>query len=237
MRHLEEDIITFKEDAISVLTDQRLWKVIEDPRYEPIFHALRDGPMTVRDLTKKYNQIIYDFIETLELSSKQKKERKEELERVEKTIYKYLNYLQKEKLIVIAGKRIQVDETGRITQAASENLYGRTAKLYLFTGEDADLKKILELKVSLPIIGKMLSLMHDLPEPSEKCLSEVLLKIFTNITNERKEIFQKYSDEIAEVSQNASYEIMKNVIQSLDVLNAILEPHDFKKELEKCFKK
>ncbi len=63
MTILVEDIITFKEEAVVVLDDPGLWDVISDPRYEPIFQALREGPMTVRVLTKKYNQLIYDFIE------------------------------------------------------------------------------------------------------------------------------------------------------------------------------
>ena len=233
---MEEDVITFKEDAIKVITDPKLWKIIEDSRYERIFFALREGPMTVKDLTKKYNQLTYDFIESLDLPSKEKKDRLEELRRVEKTIYKYLNYLQKEKLIVKAGKRIQIDETGKITQAASENLYGRTAKLYLFSATELDLEKQVEFQITVPILSKMLSLMNDLPEPSEKCMSEVLIKIFEKLSDERKKIFEEYSDEIAEVSQDASYEIMRSVIQSVDILNSILNPSEFREELKNCFK-
>ncbi|MCG3226315.1 MAG: hypothetical protein H7645_05290 [Candidatus Heimdallarchaeota archaeon] len=231
-----EDIITFKEEAVVVLDDPGLWDVISDPRYEPIFQALREGPMTVRVLTKKYNQLIYDFIEGLELSLKEKKQRKEELKRVEKTIYKYLNFLQKKKLIVKAGKRIQVDEKGRITQAASENLYGRTAKLFFFIGKDMDLKELPEFKQTVPIVGKILSLTNDLPEPSEKCLSKVLIKILAKLSNERKEIFEKYSEELAEVSKDASYDILKNVITILDVLYSILNASEYEEELKSCFK-
>ena len=236
MSILKEDIITFKEEAVIVLDDSSLWEVIEDPRYEPIFQALREGPMTVRDLTEKYNQLIYDFIEGLELSPKEKKQRKEELKRVEKTIYKYLNFLQKKKLIVKAGKRIQVDETGRITQAASENLFGRTAKLFFFSDKEMDWEDMPGFKVSVPIIGKVLSLTNDLPEPSEKCLSKVLIKIFTKLSEERKEIFEKYSEELAEVSKDASYDVLKNVILSLDILHSILNASEFKDELKSCFK-
>ncbi len=236
MRYLQEDIITFKEEAIVVLEEGSLWNIIEDSRYEPIFQALREGPMTVKDLTKKYNQIIYDFIDGLELNEEEKEQKKTELERVEKTIYKYLNFLQKEKLIVKAGKRIQVDETGRITKAASENLYGRIAKLYLLSFKEKDYDKVPEFHKSVTIIGKMLSLMNDLPEPSEDCLSKVLMKIYKNASKRRKELFEKYSEELAEVSTNASYEIMKNIVQSMDFLDSILNQSEFQEELRKCFK-
>jgi hypothetical protein len=235
VRFLAEDIITYKEEAIFVLEEERLWEIISDPRYEPIFQALRGGPMTVKDLTKKYNQIIYDFIEELEISAEEKELKKTELERVEKTIYKYLNFLQKEKLIVKAGKRIQVDESGRITQAASENLYGRIAKLYLLSLKERDYDKIPEFQKSVPIVGKILSLMNGLPEPSEKCLSEVLLKIYKKASKRRNELFEKHSEELAEVSSNASYEIMKNVVQSIDFLDSILNQSEFQEELKKCF--
>ena len=233
---MEEDIITFKEEAVKIISDQRLWNIIEDSRYEPIFHVLREKPMTVKDLTRKYNQHIYDFIEDLDLITKEKKKRLEELRRVEKTIYKYLNYLQKEKLIVKAGKRIQVDEQGQITQAASENLYGRTAKLYLFSPKDLEMKEKKDDHITVPILSIMLSLMHDLPKPSEKCLSEVMTKIFKKISSDRQELFEKYSEELADVSKDASYEIMRNVIRTLDVLNTIIKPSEFREELMKCFK-
>ncbi|NPD88232.1 MAG: hypothetical protein HGN29_05895 [Asgard group archaeon] len=233
---MNEDIITFKEEAISVIEDAYLWEIISDPRYEPILQALREGPMTVRDLTKKYNQIIYDFIEGLELPTKDKKKKKEELERVEKTIYKYLSALQEKKLVVKAGKRIQVDETGRITKAASENLYGRIAKLYFFTGKELGFENNCEFQNSVPILGKILSMMNNLPEPSIECLSKVLIKIYTRLSDERKELFKKHSEELAEISQNASYEILKTVIQSFDILNSILRASEFSEELRNCFK-
>ncbi len=230
------DQITFKDEAVEILEEQKLWKIMEDARYEPIFIALREGPMTVRDLTTKYNQIIYEKLKDNDITPQQRKSRMDEMKRVEKTIYKYLNYLQKEKLIVRAGKRIQTDKTGKITQSASENLYGRTAKLYLFLGEKMDLLKIPGFKESIPILGKILSLTNDLPEPSESCLSKIIVKLFTELKNEKREIFQKHSEELAEISKNASYSILKNVISSLDIFNAILKASEFEKELKECFK-
>ena len=235
VRFLEEDIITFKEEAIVVLSEKKFWDIISDPKYEPIFQALREKPLTVKDLTIKYNQIINDFIDGLVLSSKEKKLKQGELERVEKTIYKYLNYLQKEKLIVKAGKRIKVDETGIITQAASENLYGRIAKLYLYTGDEIDWKNIPEIKKSIPIIGKILSLKNNLPEPAEDCLLETLVKIYTKLSKEKRELFIEHSKELAEVTKNASYSILKTVIENIDLLNSILNPSEFQEELTKCF--
>jgi hypothetical protein len=231
-----EDLITFKEEAVEILEDKELWDIIDDARYEPIFVALREGPMTVKNLTKKYNQISFDKIEKEDLTPQQKKTRMNEIQRVEKTIYKYLNELQKKNLIVKAGKRIQIDETGKLTQTASENLYGRTAKLYLFLGDKIDLLEIPEFKESIPILGKVISLSNNLPKPSEACLSKIIVKIFKFLNEERREIFQKYSEELVEVSKNASYGIMKNVISSMDILNAILNASEFEKELKNCFK-
>ena len=235
-----EDLITFKEEAVEILEDENLWDIIEDAKYEPIFIALRGGPMTVRDLTVKYNQINFEKIDKEDLTPQQKKEKKNEIKRVEKTIYKHLNYLQKKNLIVKAGKRIQTDETGKLTQTASENLYGRTTKMYLFLGEKiGDKMDLLEspgFKESIPILGKVLSLSNNLPEPSEDCLSKAVSKIFAFFNQERRDIFQKYSEELAEISTNASYGIMKHVLNSMDLLIAILKASEFEKELKECFK-
>ncbi len=231
-----EDLITFKEEAVEILEDKKLWDIIDDARYEPIFVALREGPMTVKDLTTKYNQLNFEKIEKDDLTPQQKKTRMNEIQRVEKTIYKYLNELQKKNLIVKAGKRILIDETGRLTQTAAENLYGRTAKLYLFLGGKEDLLEIPDFKESIPILGKIISLSNDLPEPSEACLSKIIVKIYNILNQERRDIFQKHSEELAEVSKNASYGIMKNVISGMDILNAILNASEFEKELKECFK-
>jgi hypothetical protein len=232
----EEDIITFKDEAVIILDEEHLWDIISDPRYEPIFKALREGPMTVRDITERYNQIISEEIDKLELSSTLKKEKQEGLKRMEKTIYKYLNFLQKEKLIVKAGKRIKIDKDGKLTQTASENLYGRTAKLYLFTGGKIDIKDEPEFQIAVPILGKILSLSNKLPNPSEKCLSIILLDIYSHLQSERRRIFEDYSDELAEISKDASYEILSIVINSMDILNMILNGSKFRKELLECFK-
>ena len=233
---LQKDIITYKEEAV-IMVDENLWDIITDSKYEPIFIALREGPLTARDLTKKYNQIIVDIIDNMALPSSEKKTRKMELERVEKTIYKYLNYLQKEELIVKAGKRIQTDKSGKITKTASENLYGRTAKLYFCSSDKKELKDSPDFDKVIHILGKMLSLINNLPEPSEECLSKVLLKIFNKVHQERSRIFQTYSEELAETSKNASYGILKQAINNLDVMYIILNVSEFEKELKECFGK
>ncbi len=78
--------------------------------------------------------------------------------------------------------------------------------------------------------------MNNLPEPSEECLAEILIKIYKKASKDRKDIFDKYSEELAEISKTSSYEIMKNVVESMDFLNSILSPSEFQEELKKCFK-
>jgi hypothetical protein len=192
--------------------------------------------MTVRDLTEKYNQFNFDKIEILDLTPKQKAARKKDQRRVEKTIYKYLNFLQKEGLIVKAGKRIQVDEAGRITQAASENLFGRTARVYIYSGEDIKWDEEEDFMKVVSILGKMLSLTSSLPEPSVECLSEILIDIFSRLSKDRKETIQKYSNQLADLSRDITYDTLIKAIRSFDFLNTILIAPEYQEELKKCFR-
>ncbi len=53
-----QDFITYEEKAIVLLDDESSWDIMADSRYEPILVALRNGPLTVRDLEIEYNKLI-----------------------------------------------------------------------------------------------------------------------------------------------------------------------------------
>ena len=227
---VHKDTITYTEEAVTVLSQDK-WEILEDPRYSPIFIALREGPLTVKDLTTKYNQIVKDQIDKMDLSRDKKRELKTELERKAVTLYKYIDKLKKEELIVEAGRRIKTGQT------ATETLFGRTAKLYLMTSVNKENEYKDNFDKSLPLLSKILSLIYKKPEPSVECLSRLFDKLFSFIHNERESIFTIHSQELAEIAKDSSYSELRNIINGLDYLLTILNAPEFEKELEECFKK
>ena len=128
MKYYDNIYSSYKEETVKIIQNKAEFDILEDSKFEPIIIALREGPLTVRELEEKYNEIIQEKIEKEDISPKQKEALKKKLERKSKTLYKYLNILEENGFVVQAGKRVIENQT------ATESLYGRTAKLFLFQG-------------------------------------------------------------------------------------------------------
>ena len=96
------DYITKYPDAIKVITDEKLYfSLLEDPSIEPIIVILREGPMTLEELSEKYNEFIENKIknEAKDLRiPKAKKEFKSLLEEICYPEDKLEKLVEKEKL-------------------------------------------------------------------------------------------------------------------------------------------
>ena len=224
-----QDFITYEEKAIMLVPEKHM-ELIEKPRYQPLFVALRKGPMTVKDLLKEYNQVVANEVEKMDLETKEKAKLKEKMKRKSKSIYKYLDFFEKKKLIIQVGKRIKMGQT------ATETLFGRAAKIFLVEGYTTSLIKGESVK-NLNILSDILCLELKEKDISIQCLAKALKKIFTTIQSENNRIFRTYSEEITKNATNASYEELKKLVNEMEILSAIIHARDFEKELNECFEK
>ncbi|MBK5111994.1 MAG: hypothetical protein KGD59_03765 [Candidatus Heimdallarchaeota archaeon] len=225
-----QDIITFEEEAVMLLEDKEAWALIEDPRYEAIIIVLRKGPMTVKDLETAYNLHVAKKIDKMPLETKEKNELKEKTKRKGKTLYKYLDVLEKKGLIKQVGKRVKMGQT------ASETIYGRSAKLYLMCDKHKiELKKD-EVSRIMPVLGKIVSLEKKEPKVSVECFTKFMGKVYSLLQNERQRVFNEFSEEIREISSNIHYDELNLVVHGLDFYFLITHAAELRKELEKCFK-
>lgn len=224
------DIITYQEEAILMLEDKGAWELIEDSRYEPIIEALRKGPMTVKDLETEYNKIVAMKIDKMPLDSKEKRELKQKTKRKGKTLYKYLDLLEKSNIIVQVGKRIKMGQT------ASETLYGRTAKLFFKVDKCKRASNTDEFKKSLPLLGKIISLEIGEKNFSIDCLANFINNLYSLLNDERERIFNKYSNEITQIASDIYYNELTAVVQGFDFYLLLHHAPNLIKELEKCFK-
>ncbi len=224
------DFVTTEEKAFEILSDKKTWEIIEDPRYEPILIALRKGPMSVKELEREYNLIIAKKIEKMPLEDEEKKEIREKAERKGKTLYKYLDILIKLGLVVHAGKRVKMGQT------ASETLYGRIAKVYFKSDKDFTKLRVNEIKKSIPIIAKIISMEKKAKEISEECLTKFIKECYIMLHNERKRVLSKYSEEITKTAVDAKYDELNLVNQFLDIYYLITHASELKKLLNDCIK-
>jgi len=104
MKGKHKDFIDFEPEILIYLTDEQHFTSL---KYKPIIVALRNNPMTPKEIHKLYfNEDSKEYACSI------------------KSIYRYLEKLEEADLIRVAGYRITVGK--RVT----ENLYLRTAKIF-----------------------------------------------------------------------------------------------------------
>ena len=115
----------FKPNGIKTVRDPKIIEYFEDENYSIILNVLREKPMTVKELTKRYNEYV------TEKGTKQRLPQQRILEnlRTDKTMYRYIKELTKAKIIAPAGQRMVIGKT------ATEVLYARTAKIFYVNRE------------------------------------------------------------------------------------------------------
>ncbi|MHA1347324.1 MAG: hypothetical protein ACTSVO_03700 [Candidatus Heimdallarchaeaceae archaeon] len=231
-KNIKYDIIMYddyKEEVFKIITDAKITSLFNDSRYDPIFQGLRDGPLTVKDILLKYNEIVFENVDKMDLAKSEKIDLRNKMYRQEKTLYKYLNKLESSGIIVPAGKRFLRGRT------AAETLYGRTAKLFFFDDESKKFELLNELKLALPIVAKVLTLKTNKELISTKCLFKLIELIFTRLEEDRKELMEKYSADLVNMNEEINYNNLRSAIKLLDYFFVILNNDEFEKELLKCF--
>ncbi|MHA1552712.1 MAG: hypothetical protein ACTSQC_12290 [Candidatus Heimdallarchaeaceae archaeon] len=179
----------------------------------------------------KYNEIVFKIVGQMDLSKSEKIDLRDKMYRQEKTIYKYLNKLESHGIIAPAGKRFLRGKT------AAETIYGRTAKLFFFSDETKKDELIEEMRLALPIVSKVLSLKQNEDAISTECLFKLLNKIFKHIDVERKEMMEKYSEELVTMGEEIDYTKLRFALKVLEYIDVIQRSEEFKKDLQKCYKK
>jgi len=199
---------------------------LEDPKIEPIIIALRKGPLTVRELEEHYNNIVKEKVEGMNLSHKEKAVLLEKLVRKSKTLYKYLNALEKHGFIVPAGKRIVENQT------ASETLYGRTAKLFLQQGGQEVWGETDEMKSTLKLLSGALGLLNKSKKPSITSLKNVLLKLDKKVDADIASLVTDFSEDFSKLAEEASYNELKMMFFGLKMLLVMKNYSEFEEELK-----
>lgn len=224
-----QDVITKEAEAVKIVKQEE-WEMFHDKRYMPIIKALRIGPMTVRDLEEEYNKIVEAQIDELDLTKKEKKELLEKTKRKGKTLYKYLDILVKNNVLVEAGKRIRPGQT------ASETLYGRTAKLFILSDKNMDDKLFFSHDKTWEVIGTIIRTEKNKKDIDISCLEKVFLNIAESSVANREDIFTKYSDILSEHSPNITFEELNRIAWIFEIFHYISSASEFNKDIEACFK-
>ena len=106
-----QDMVTYTPPPVKVIRNPEVINLFYIPNYYVIIIALRQGPMTVRDLEHAF---------------KERAKKHEGLQaRSDKSIYRYLKELENAGLVVPAGQRVV---SGKMV---TETLFARTGQIFL----------------------------------------------------------------------------------------------------------
>ena len=207
-----QDVITYTQEIVKVIDDDKTAKVIQDENLFPVLKYLQKGPMTINDLVEIFKKMGD--------------------EKSDKTIYRYLHTLIKAKLVAKAGKRIiSITED----ELKSETLYMRTAKAFIFpealkhdpnVAEEGFCPVFDAARVLLkPVVdGKTLD---------SECFQKFLFKIDQQRDDILIELFKNLDDETIRQINELKWRELEYCL-SYSAWAALATVLDLKKEIAKC---
>ncbi len=204
-----QDIITIDEiDPVKVIKDKQALELLNDSSYNPILAVLRKGPLTVKDIEKKYNAIA-------------------DTKKSDKTIYRYLKVLQEAGLVVPAGQRVVIGKT------ATETLFSRTAVGFLMPSDAPERWNTEKGIKIIEKISKLLALILNKEQLDTLCIKDFMLTI-ANIQDEEIQGLFSSSDEAIKLIEDSDFKELGRIITWLGILIAITKKENIQKELQKC---
>lgn len=204
-----QDVITRPQIGVKVIRDEAVISKLFDKNMEPIIIVLREGPLTIKELVEKYNQIA-------------------EEPKSEMTIYRYVKELDKVDIVKEVGKRIK---TG---QSASETLYGRTAKIFWNLKDKEDYWKSEASNQTLDTLRGLLLLYKKNTKINSKDLGALMNKIYKTSSEEMGAFFEENDDAIDKIISGFTFKEVDKVFDIFGILILIMKSTDFSDELEKC---
>ncbi len=204
-----QDVITRPQIGVKVIRDEAVISKLFDKNMEPIIIVLREGPLTIKELVEKYNQIA-------------------EEPKSEMTIYRYVKELDKVDIVKEVGKRIK---TG---QSASETLYGRTAKIFWNLKDKEDYWKSEASNQTLDTLRGLLLLYKKNTTINSEDLGALLNKIYKTSSEEMGAFFEENDDAIDKIISGFTFKEVDKVFDILGILILIMKSTNFSDELEKC---
>jgi len=198
MSDTTQDAISFKQKFVKVLRGKET-EVWNDEKLVQLIQILQKGPMTLDEISAEYR-----------LKAKKKSDI---------TLYRYLNKLEKLKLVIPGGKRVSMNEKN---QLKSQTLYVRTAKLF-FKGDFPNLSKNEKSDVIVKATGLILGQMIKNKKASEDSILNLIEEIENRRINLIEELVKTTGDQLFELLADVDWKNINILINRVGWLALILE--------------
>ncbi|NPD89565.1 MAG: hypothetical protein HGN29_12670 [Asgard group archaeon] len=224
------DVINYQEEGVMVIKDPKLTKMVKDDNYYSVLWALRGGPLTVKEISKKYKQFVILKVEKMGLEGEKREKKIEECCRSEKTIYRYLKDLLEAGLVAKAGQRVILGKT------ITENLFSRTARIYLVEETKEGWWKSDESRNVLERASRILSLVKHIPPPSLDCLAEIMDELHRANNAVIVKWMDEHYEDVSRIFLEGSFNENDKVLAVLKTISLLLNFDDYAKKAEGCLK-
>lgn len=229
MGNLEfQDIVTFEQKGVEVIKDKKLRDIFYDEGYAPVLWALRDQPLTVKEILEKYNQYVALNVAKMELSAKDKKEKTVATQRSEKTIYRYLKDLENLGLIAKAGQRVVIGKT------ATENLFCRTARIFLLEDVKEGWWECDESQVILDRVARVIGIDKEGKPPSVECLAKLMNKVEKLESGDIFRLLDEHYEEVSKVILEGTFKENNMLLKALRTIAFLKNADKYDDELKDC---
>ena len=216
----------FEQKDVWVVEDRELVKIFHDPAYIPVISALREGPMTVKQIAEEYNNIVKKRAIKMDIP----KDAFEKMKRSEKTIYRYIKELSELGIVANSGQRLVLGKT------ATENLFSRVAKVFLMCTKENDWWEEDEGEIIIQRAARIIQAVEGIQEIDLNCFSKRMKELLDFGENYLFEALDEKHDEVSKILTEGGLHESKKLLSIISIAS-MLYSEESKKTLMKCFEK
>ncbi|MDF1540532.1 MAG: hypothetical protein P1Q69_16670 [Candidatus Thorarchaeota archaeon] len=212
-----EDMIRFEPKPILLVYNEEANQLLWDFSHSRLVAILRQGPKTLREIDKEYNEIA----------------KKDDLidEKSDTTLYRYIKALETAGLVTQAGRRVYFSKN------ATEILYARTARVFQNQALHVSYWDSERGRKFYDRMYAAISNIYDGYQADKECLRNYILKFERAKEKEFEEILPKLDeDELNAITDGDWWEIEQTLRYS-SLFALLLNKPGFIDGLRKCFKK
>jgi hypothetical protein len=181
-----KDLITFHPPPVKIIREREVINLFYIPNYYVIIIALRQRPMTVRDLKHAF---------------KEEAEKHGGIEpKSDKSIYRYLKVLGEAGLVVPAGQRVVAGKM------VTETLFARTGQIFLLFSLKPEWWLTKEGKKIAKRIGKLMAFSFNTKAPPVKALQELFMDYETKRQSVLEDLATKGDKQVLEILAGSTLE-------------------------------
>ncbi len=216
----------FVQKDVWVVEDKELVKAFQDPAYFPVIIALQEGPMTVKQITEKYNNIVRKKAIKMDIP----KDAFEKMKRSEKTIYRYIKELSELGIVANSGQRLVLGKT------ATENLFSRVAKVFLMSTKETDWWDEDDGEIIIQRAARIIQATEGIQEIDLNCFSKQMKNLLSIGNKYLFDALNEKYDEVSTILTEGKLEESKKLLSIINIAS-MLYSEESKKDLLKCYKK